>query len=462
VETPEVLLTPYACRLKEKIGDKTAVISVIGLGYVGLPLAVEIAKVGFKVVGLDHNPARSGKVNCGENYIDDVKDDELLQLVQGGMISAYSSFAELPDVDIIVVCVPTPLTINREPNISYIANVAREIALMLRPGNLVTLESTTYPGTTRDVLLPQLQESGLTVGEEFFLAYSPERIDPGNDHHNARNTSRVVGGITPACLEVARMFYSNTVNYKGPRRRREDKLHPDVTPVSSPEVAELSKLYENTYRSVNIALVNELMLLCDRMGIDVWQVIDAAGTKPFGIQIFYPGPGVGGHCIPIDPFYLTWKARQYDFHTRFIELAGEINIEASYHVVRKLTRVLNNAGSCLKGAKIFILGVTYKKDIRDIRESPALKIIDLILREGAGIGYHDPYVPYLKPHEPYTWEFESHPLSVAGLQEADCVLILTGHSGIDYEWVAKHSKQILDTRNATREVQNNREKIIKI
>lgn len=445
-KTPAV--NSVAEQLKQKIRGKTAVVCVVGLGYVGLPLALEKAKVGFRVLGIEQNPVRAEKVNRGENYIGDVSDAELFDLVQKGMISASTGFEPLAEADVVVMCVPTPLTLNRDPDISYILNVSKEISARLRRGQLVTLESTTYPGTTEEVILPLLEKSGLKVGEDFFLAYSPERVDPGNKRYTTKNTSKVVGGVTPTCLDVAKTFYEQTII--------------NVVPVSSPAVAEMTKVFENTYRAVNIALVNELMLLCDRMGLDVWEVVEAAGTKPFGIQTFYPGPGVGGHCIPIDPFYLTWKARQYDFYTRFIELAGEINIEASYHVVRKLARILNERGKCLKGAKIFVLGVTYKKDINDIRESPALKIIDLLLKDGTVVSYHDPYVPYLKPHEPYAWEMEGVNLEENSLAEADCVLILTDHSCIDYQWVVEKAQLILDTRNATRDVRLGREKIVRI
>lgn len=437
-----------ASQLKEKICDKTAVVSVIGLGYVGLPLAVEKAKVGYRVLGIDRNSERTAMINRGENYIGDVKDAELLESVRNGKLSAGAGFDCLSEADVIIICVPTPLTPNRDPDISYIVNVTEEIARRLRPGQLITLESTTYPGTTEEVILPLLQESGLKAGEDFFLAFSPERVDPGNKRYTTKNTSKVVGGVSPSCLDVARTFYEQTII--------------NVVPVSSPAVAEMTKVFENTYRAVNIALVNELMLLCDRMGLDVWEVVDAAGTKPFGIQTFYPGPGVGGHCIPIDPFYLTWKARQYDFHTRFIELAGGINIEASYHVVGKVTHALNNAGKCLKGAQILVLGVAYKRDISDIRESPALKVIDLLRREGADIAYHDPYVSYLSPHEPYNWELNGSRLTAECLQEADCVLILTDHSSFDYDWIVAQAKIVVDTRNATKGVKQHREKIVKI
>lgn len=435
-------------QLKEKIQNRTVAVAVIGLGYVGLPLAVEKAKVGFRVLGVDQNPERVGMINRGENYIGDVKDDELKEIVDKGLLTASTSFDCLKEADVIVICVPTPLTINFDPDISYIENVCREIAPRLRRGHLVTLESTTYPGTTEDVILPVLEKSGLKVGEDFFLAFSPERVDPGNKRYTTKNTSKVVGGVTPACLDVAKTFYEQTIL--------------NVVPVSSPSVAEMTKVFENTYRSINIALVNEIMLLCDRMGLDVWEVVDAAGTKPFGIQTFYPGPGVGGHCIPIDPFYLTWRARQFDFHTRFIELAGEVNIQATYHVIDVVSRALNKAGKCLNGAKIFVLGVAYKKDISDVRESPALKIIDLLKKEHAVVFYHDPYVQVIKAVEPYEWAMDNVELTAEKLQEADCVLIATDHSCLDYEWIVENAKLVVDTRNATKDVKNYREKIVKI
>jgi len=437
-----------AKRLKQKIEDHTATVGVIGLGYVGLPLAVEKGKVGFKVVGFDINPARVAKVNAGENYIGDVKDEELRELTQRGVLTATTDYTQLSDCDVIVICVPTPLTITRDPDISYIRSSSEQIAKYLKPGQLVTLESTTYPGTTEEVILPMLEKSGLKVGKDFFLAFSPERVDPGNKRFTTHNTSKVVGGVTPVCLEVAYTFYAQTIV--------------NVVPVSSPAAAELTKVFENTYRAVNIALVNELMLLCDRMGLDVWEVVEAAGTKPFGIHTFWPGPGVGGHCIPIDPFYLTWKAREYDFHTRFIELAGEINIEVSYHVINKVTRSLNNENKSLKDAKILILGVAYKKDIDDVRESPALKIMELLRKNGANLSYHDPYIPVIEPHGGSTVHMESVELTDEALANADCVLIVTDHSCIDYHRVVEKAKLIVDTRNATKDVEENREKIIKL
>lgn len=434
--------------LKEKVLAHSATVGVIGLGYVGLPLAVEKGKVGFPVIGFDINAARVARVNAGDNYIGDVKDEELQALTQKGTLTATTEFERLSECDVVVICVPTPLTITRDPDISYIEASTAQIAKYLRPGQLITLESTTYPGTTEEVILPLLEKSGLKVGKDFFLAFSPERVDPGNKRFSTNNTSKVVGGVTPVCLEIAYTFYAQTIV--------------NVVPVSTTAAAELTKVFENTYRAVNIALVNELMLLCDRMGIDIWEVVEAAGTKPFGIQTFWPGPGVGGHCIPIDPFYLTWKAREYDFHTRFIELAGEINVEASYHVINKIIRALNDENKSLKDAKIFVLGVAYKKDIDDVRESPALKIMELLRKNGANISYHDPYIPVIEPHGGSTIHLESMELSDDALAAADCVLILTDHSAIDYQRVVDQARLVVDTRNATRDVENNREKIVKI
>ncbi len=438
-----------AARLKEKIVNKTAKVGVIGLGYVGLPLAVEKGKVGFDVIGFDRSTKRVAQVNAGDNYIKDVKDEDLKALVAGKKLVATDDFARLKEVDVIVICVPTPLTITRDPDISFIVNVTNAIAKHLQKGQLVTLESTTYPGTTSEVILPELTAGGKEVGKDFFLAFSPERVDPGNKRYTTQNTSKVVGGITPECLDVAATFYRQTIA--------------QVVPVSSTEVAEMTKVFENTYRAVNIALVNELMLLCDRMGIDIWEVVEAAGTKPFGIQTFYPGPGVGGHCIPIDPFYLTWKAREYDFPTRFIELAGEINIQASYYVIDKIIRVLSDNRKSLTGAKVLLLGVAYKKDIEDYRESPALKIIDLLLRRQASVQYHDPYVPEVEAHEPYTWSFRSTDLTPEVLAQADCVVVTTDHTTIDYDYIAEHAQLIVDTRNACKKVKAEyRSKITKI
>ncbi|AHF10913.1 MULTISPECIES: nucleotide sugar dehydrogenase [Dehalobacter] len=439
---------PVALELKKKIENHTARIGVIGLGYVGLPLAVEKGKVGFPVLGFDINAEKVAMVSAGENYIGDVKNEELKELVDKKILQATTDFTKLADCDVVIICVPTPLTITRDPDISYMKASAEEVGKTIRQGQLVTLESTTYPGTTQEVILPILEQSGLKVGQDFFLAFSPERVDPGNKRFSTKNTSKVVGGVTPYCLEIAYTLYAQTIV--------------NVVPVSSPAAAELTKVFENTYRAVNIALVNEMMLLCDRMGLDVWEIVEAASTKPFGIHTFYPGPGVGGHCIPIDPFYLTWKAREYDFHTRFIELAGEINVEVSSYVVNKVYRALNSMNKSVKDAKLLVVGVAYKKDIEDVRESPALIIMELLRKEGAILSYHDPYVPVIEPHGGSTMHLESIQLTPNVLQEADCVLIITDHSAIDYDQIVQYAPLVVDTRNATKDVRQMREKIFKI
>ncbi|MEB3300220.1 MAG: nucleotide sugar dehydrogenase [Candidatus Sericytochromatia bacterium] len=412
---------------------RSARVGVVGLGYVGLPLAVEKAKVGFQVLGFDANPARVARVLAADSYIDDVAREDLEPWVQSGALEATTDFGRLGSCDVIVICVPTPLTPNRDPDISHIRKVGGQIAASLRPGQLVCLESTTYPGTTEEVLRPLLEATGLKVGEEVFLAFSPERVDPGNARYTTRNTNKVVGGCTAACLAVAEAFYRQTIL--------------SVVPVSSPAVAELTKVFENTFRAVNIALVNELALLCDRMGLDVWEVVDAAATKPFGMMRFEPGPGVGGHCIPIDPFYLTWKAREFDFHTRFIELAGEINAQMPWFVREKVIRALSEDGRGLKGSRILLVGVAYKRDLADWRESPALKVWDLLERDGAQITYHDPHVPEF----PRAGRLECS-VPLAGAPQADAVVIMTDHSGVDWPWLAGAARRIVDTRHALRHV----------
>jgi UDP-N-acetyl-D-glucosamine dehydrogenase len=441
----ELLEAPTSLReiLKTKFVDRSAVIGVAGIGYVGLPLAVEKAKVGFDVVGYDRNSVRVDQVNQGLNYIRDVNDGELAELVENGKLRASTDFESLNRCDAIVICVPTPLTANLDPDISYIKAVGEQVAAQLRPGQLVCLESTTYPGTTEEVLLPLLEGSGLKVGEDFFLCFSPERVDPGNARYTTKNTNKVVGGVTQACVDVGGCFYQQTIV--------------DVLAVSSPRVAEMSKVFENTFRSVNIALVNEMALLCDRLGVSIWEVLDAAATKPFGIMRFDPGPGVGGHCIPLDPFYLAWKAREYDFHVRFIELAGEINIGMPYFVREKVTRALNEAGRPLKDADILAIGVAYKKDIEDWRESPAIKVMELLHKDGAKIDYHDPHVPKFIEHGR---QWHSIPLSPERISRADCVLILTNHSNVDYAKIVENAKLVIDTRNATKNVTTAREKVV--
>lgn len=430
-------------RLKKKFRDHNALIGVAGIGYVGLPLAVEKAKVGFDVIGYDRNAVRADQLNQGLNYIRDVNDGELAALVESGKLKASTDFETLQHCDAIVICVPTPLTANLDPDISYIKAVGENIASQLRPGQLICLESTTYPGTTEEVLLPLLETSGLRVGEDFFLCFSPERVDPGNQRYTTKNTNKVVGGVTDACAEVGGCFYEQTIL--------------DVLTVSSPKVAEMTKVFENTFRSVNIALVNEMALLCDRLNIDIWEVLDAAATKPFGIMRFNPGPGVGGHCIPLDPFYLAWKAREYDYHVRFIELAGEINKSMPYFVRDKIARALNDRGLPLKSANVLVVGVAYKRDIEDWRESPAIKVIQLLSDAGALIEYHDPFVPKFTEHGK---QRHSVPLSRERIERADCVVILSDHTSVDYARIVESAKVVVDTRNATAAVRDGHTNVV--
>lgn len=440
----------YAAELKERIVTRKAVVAVVGAGYVGLPLAVEKAKVGFSVWCIDRNEKRVDQINRGENYILDVKADELAEAVRQGKLRASTDYAVLDECDVVIICVPTPLTINREPDLQYIVYVSERISEHLHEGMLVSLESTTYPGTTEEVILPRLEKTGLKVGHQIFLAFSPERVDPGNARYTTKNTNKLVGGVTPACLDVASTFYGQTIL--------------QVVPVSSPAVAEMAKVFENTYRAVNIALVNEMCLLCDRMGLSVWEVLDAAFTKPFGIQPFYPGPGVGGHCIPLDPSYLSWKAREYDFSTRFIELAIEVNLRMPYFVVEKTRRMLSDERKSLRGAKVLVLGVAYKKDLPDVRESPALKVMQLLLMEGAEVSYHDPHIPEVSVVVGYsngnpsstgkrkTLTLASQNLKTETLNAADIILIVTDHSCVDYRFVVDSGRPVLDCRNATKAV----------
>ena len=401
----------------------------------GLPLAVATAKAGFPVVGVDIDPARATAINRGESHISDVPDEAIRDLIEGERLVATPSYAALRDVDIFIICVPTPLTKSKDPDLSYILAATRECTSALRPGHLVILESTTYPGTTVEVVKPTLEMSGLRAGSDFSLAFSPERIDPGNKTHAIRDIPKIVGGFTAACTRVAQAFYEQIVV--------------KVVPVSSPTVAEMAKVYENVFRNVNIALVNELTLLCDRMGVDVWEVIDAAATKPYGFMPFYPGPGVGGHCIPVDPYYLSAKAREYDFHARFIELAATVNDSMPYYVVSRVTTALGTAGKTLRGAKILILGVAYKRDVADARMSPSMKIMELLEKRGAMIIYHDPHIPQVTLTNPGE-TLRSVPLTDGILSEVDCVLIATNHSAVDYQRVADRAPLIVDTRNQLR------------
>jgi UDP-N-acetyl-D-glucosamine dehydrogenase len=422
--------------LLTKISDKTATIGVVGLGYVGLPFAVEKCKVGFQVVGIEQSTKRANAVNAGENYIGDVDDDRLKEIVSSGKLTAVTNFDRVSELDALVICVPTPLTKNLTPDLSYVKSVTEQIALHLRPGQLITLESTTYPGTTDDLMRPILEEkSGLKQGVDFFLAHSPERVDPGNVRYSTKNTNKVVGASDPDSLEVATVFYQQTIDH--------------VVPVSSAKAAELVKVFENTFRAVNIALVNELALLCDRMDIDVWEVLDAANTKPFGIMPFYPGPGVGGHCIPLDPHYLEWKAKEYNFNTRFIRLAGEINRFMPEFVVQKANKIANLQGVAMSKAKILCLGVAYKKDIDDWRESPAIEVMKLLQEQGVNLSYYDRYVPNitLGGHS-----FATTTDLAASVAAADLVLITTEHTNVDYQVVIDNAKAVLDTRGITRKL----------
>ncbi len=421
--------------LLDKIQRREAIIGVIGLGYVGLPLAVLQAKTGYRVVGIDEARGKVERVNRGDNYISDVDDAELRQAVASGRLTATTDFDALKGCDIVLICVPTPLTRNKEPDISAILKVTHELARRAHPDMLVVLESTTYPGTTEEVMLPILSAGGLKAGQTLYLAFSPERVDPGNRSFKTHNTFKLVGAVTPACLRIAQAFYEQSVV----------KIHP----VSSTRVAEMTKVFENVFRSVNIALVNELAVLCDRMGLNVYEVIDAAATKNFGFMPFYPGPGVGGHCIPLDPYYLAWKSKEYDLHTRFIELAGEINEGMPYYVVTKLQRLLNQRGRCLNGANILVLGVTYKADVADWRETPAIKVMELLVREGAALSYADPFTPSVMIGER---SYEGVEVTAARLKESDCALILTAHSAFDYEQIVCHAPLVFDTRNGTRHV----------
>ncbi len=428
--------------LLDRIQSRTATVGIVGMGYVGLPFAVEKAKVGFKVLGIEQNHDRAGRINRGENYIPDVKDEELRELVTQGRLQAVTDFRQVPEMDVIVIAVPTPLTKNLNPDLQFVECVTRELAKYLRPGQLISLESTTYPGTTEEVMLPLLEASGLTVEVDFFLAHSPERVDPGNARYTTKNTTKVVGGVGPNSQSVALAFYAQTIER--------------VVPVSSANAAEMVKVFENTFRAVNIALVNELALLCDRMSLNVWEVLDAAFTKPFGIMPFYPGPGVGGHCIPLDPHYLEWKAREFNFNTRFIALAGEINRRMPEFVREKTRRVLNQLGVAPSRSKILLLGISYKKDLGDFRESPALEVIKLLQEDGANVVYHDPYVPSFEEHG---LNMECVKLTDALLEECNLVIVATDHACINYEDVVAKAAHVLDTRNATKRVKNNRDKI---
>jgi len=419
--------------LEQKIDDGSLLVGVIGLGYVGLPLSLAFLRKGVRVLGFDLDPLKIEKIAQGESYIKHISSDELADFVTVETFSATADFARLNEPDVLLICVPTPLTKNREPDLQYVEATAREIAASLRPGQLVVLESTTYPGTTAEVVQPILEESGYKVEDDFVLAFSPEREDPGNQKFATANIPKVVGGVGPQSTMLAEKFYALALE--------------KVVTVSCTQAAEMTKLLENIFRSVNIALVNELKILCQRMGINIWEVIEAASSKPFGFMPFYPGPGLGGHCIPIDPFYLTSKAREYDISTRFIELAGEVNTSMPYYVVQRVMEALNSRGKSLNGSSVLILGVAYKKDVDDSRESPAFKLMELLLEKGAEVSYNDPHISKLAPVRKYSYEMESNELSAANLAAADCVLVVTDHSAYDYQFVYDNAHLIVDTRN---------------
>ena len=417
--------------LAQRLSDGTAVFGVIGLGYVGLPLVIEMAKSGHRVVGLEVSEEKCTEINAGRSYIPDVPTEALAELVNAGLVSATTDFSRASECDVIVICVPTPLDEMKEPDTSYMENAARMVTPYLTEDTLITLESTTYPGTTEEIVQPILEEGGLKVGGALHLAFSPERVDPGNPVFQTKNTPKVVGGVTPRCTQMAVQFYECFLD--------------TVVPVSSTRAAEMTKLLENIFRCVNIALMNELLVVSERMGVNIWEVVDAAKTKPFGFMPFYPGPGLGGHCIPIDPFYLSWKARQYDLHTEFIELAGKTNEAMPYYVVTRLMNSLNEHRKSLAGSRILILGVAYKANIDDTRESPAIKIASLLLAKEAEVVYHDPYVPkFVVAGE----EVESVELTESEVASADAVLIVTNHEDVDYDLVVRSARLILDTRNA--------------
>ncbi len=424
--------------LFEKVQRNEAHVGVIGLGYVGLPLAVEFAEAGFAVTGFDIDAGRVSQVCAGASYISDIPDERLRPLVESGRLTATTDFDALAKVDAVSICVPTPLRKSKDPDISYIVEAAEAVRRRLHPGQLVTLESTTYPGTTEEVVRPILEADGLTVGTDVFLAFSPERVDPGNPRFHTRNTPKIIGGATPSCGAVAKALYEKAVER--------------VVLVSSTQTAEMVKLLENTFRAVNIGLVNEIAIMCDRLKLDVWEVIDAAATKPFGFHPFYPGPGLGGHCIPIDPHYLSWKLKLLNYNARFIELAGEINAAMPRYVVNRLIHALNSRRKCLNGAQVLVVGVAYKKNVSDVRESPALDILELLREAGAEISYHDPYVPELS-HGPL--DLASVPLDAERLRAADAVVIVTDHQSIDWSGVARTASLVLDTRNAVSERREN-------
>jgi len=416
------------------IKTKKIVIGIVGLGYVGLPLAREFLYAGFRVIGFDVDEQKVGKIKSKQSYIKHIENDFLKKYVNNGKLTATSDFSKMAYVDVVIICVPTPLGIHYEPNMEFVKNTTLEISKYLKKGQIIILESTTYPGTTEEELLPILKMSGLQVGKDFFLGYSPEREDPGNKNYNTKKIPKIVSGITNDCLSLVSCLYSQIID--------------DVVPVSSTRVAEAAKLLENIYRAVNIALVNELKVIFSKMNIDIWEVIEAASTKPFGFHAFYPGPGLGGHCIPIDPFYLTWKSREYDIHTRFIELAGEINASMPSYVIDLAIKALNSKGKSIKGAKVMVLGVAYKPDVDDMRESPSLKLIDLLISNYASVSYNDPFIPRIPPTRKYKFDLTSEELTPKNIREKDLIIIATNHSSYDYALIEENAELIIDARNA--------------
>lgn len=428
-------------RLLDKISNKSATIGIIGMGYVGLPLMLRFVEAGYKVLGFDVDNNKIQKLISGQSYIKHIPSVAIALAVEAGLFDGTIDFSRSGEADALIICVPTPLNKYREPDLSFVLNSTDAIVPYLRPGQIISLESTTYPGTTDEELLPRVESRGLKVGKDIFLAFSPEREDPGNEKFSTRTIPKVCGGVTPACLDVGLALYGAVIDR--------------VVPVSSTRAAEMTKLLENIHRSVNIGLVNELKIVCDAMGIDIREVIDAAATKPFGFTPYYPGPGLGGHCIPIDPFYLTWKAREYGLHTRFIELAGEVNTAMPDWVVAKLMDALNERGQALKGSKILVLGIAYKKNVDDMRESPSVELMEKLQKKGADVQYSDPHVPTFPPIREHHFDLSSVPINVETLKGYDCVLIATNHDAFDYDLIRTHSKMIVDTRGVYRGVFGN-------
>ena len=433
--------------LDKKIADRTVKVGILGLGYVGLPLAREFASAGIHVLGFDVDTNKVERINAGRSILKHVPDEQVRTIVRNGTLEATTDMARIRRVDAVLICVPTPLTANREPDMQYVIGSCETIARYLRKGHLISLESTTYPGTTRELMKPILEGSGLKAGKDFYLAYSPEREDPGNKHFTTRTIPKVVGGLTPTCRRLATALYELAIE--------------TMVPVSTIEAAESAKIMENVYRCINIAMVNELKQVFDRMGVDIWEVIRAASTKPFGFSAFYPGPGLGGHCIPIDPFYLTWKARQYGMPTRFIELAGEINTDMPHYVVGKVMDALNERQKSLKGSRVLVLGLAYKKDIDDVRESPSIELIELLKAKGAKVDYNDPYIRRTHKQREHDLRMRSRPLSAKALAGYDAVVISTDHSCYDYDWIVENAPLVVDTRNATAGVRKGRGKVVK-